>query len=185
MLVYYSDWQNYPDYVTVCEKARVQSSGHYDYTCHDPELVNDDITSTELLYPLSIQYSSILQKYYFMQSELLPETTVDFVYIDSAAYDRDFEPKSPPSGHPEDGHFEIFSFLCFDFESFSEDECADGTHSCHQNAVCSSTTCGYECRCESPYEGNGYSGCFIPVNECELGKGFEIGKAKSEIPTEK
>ena len=100
VLVYYSDWTNYPNYVTVCEKARVQSTGHYDYACYDPDLVNDDITSTELVYPLSIQYSDIMQKYYFIQSQLLPENNLEFSYIDSAEYDRDFEPKSPPSGHP-------------------------------------------------------------------------------------
>ena len=55
MLVYYADWENYPNYVTVCQKARVQSTGHYDYTCYDPELVNDAVTNTDLIYPISIQ----------------------------------------------------------------------------------------------------------------------------------
>ena len=169
MLVYFTDWETHPNTVTVCEKSRVQGNGHYDYTCYDPELINDDITNTELQYPLSIQYSYILQKYFFIQSELLPENTLSWTYIDATDYDRDYEPKCPPSGHPGDGYFTVFSFLCFQYETFQTDECQDGSHTCHEDAICTFSDCGYTCSCEAPYEGDGYSGCYIPINECEMG----------------
>ena len=169
MLVYYSDWQNFPNHVTVCTKARVQSTGHYDYTCYDPELVNDDVTSTVLQYPMSVQYSYAMKKYYFIPSELQPENNLVWTYIDSGRYEPEYEPKSPPSGRPDDGYFSIFSFLCFDFETYQVDECLDGSHTCHENAICTFGECGYTCTCEEPYQGDGYSGCHIPINECQLG----------------
>uniref|UniRef100_A0A1I8GFS4 EGF-like domain-containing protein n=1 Tax=Macrostomum lignano TaxID=282301 RepID=A0A1I8GFS4_9PLAT len=44
------------------------------------------------------------------------------------------------------------------------DECAKGNHACHAKAVCVNTPGGYQCRCQSGYQGNGYN-C-SDVDEC-------------------
>jgi hypothetical protein len=106
------------------------------------------LLSTDLQYPLSIQYSALSEKYYFIQSELLPEDNVNWTYIDSTSYPRDLQPKSPPNGHPNDGVFSVFSFLCFEYEPNSVNECAHGHHSCHADARCDYSECGYTCTCE-------------------------------------
>ena len=37
------------------------------------------------------------------------------------------------------------------------DECIDGTHVCAANATCINTDGGYNCSCDSGYEGNGFN----------------------------
>ena len=34
-------------------------------------------------------------------------------------------------------------------------ECQEGTHTCHQNAVCVNTNSSYSCSCKEGYTGNG------------------------------
>ena len=48
-----------------------------------------------------------------------------------------------------------------------KDECALGEHSCHEHAMCTDTTAGYQCTCKSGYEGDGKT-C-DDVNECATG----------------
>ena len=69
-------------------------------------------------------------------------------------------------------------------------ECEEGTHTCHQNAVCVNTNSSYKCSCKDGYTGNGTT-CYglykslcisgisikchrffiitIDINECEEG----------------
>ena len=44
------------------------------------------------------------------------------------------------------------------------DECSDGTHTCSANATCDNTDGGYNCSCDSGYEGNGFN-C---TSKCEV-----------------
>ena len=44
------------------------------------------------------------------------------------------------------------------------DECADGTHSCSTNAICSNNVGSFECDCVEGFSGDGHS-CF-DMNEC-------------------
>lgn len=37
------------------------------------------------------------------------------------------------------------------------DECAEGTHRCDVNAVCTNTQDSYECYCYDGYQGDGYN----------------------------
>ena len=48
-----------------------------------------------------------------------------------------------------------------------KDECALGEHSCHENALCTDTSAGYQCACKSGYEGDGK--ICNDVNECATG----------------
>ena len=52
----------------------------------------------------------------------------------------------------------IHSTFCTD-----NDECSDGTHTCAANATCINTDGGYNCSCDSGYEGNGFN-CTSKMN---------------------
>ena len=48
-----------------------------------------------------------------------------------------------------DGAFNLF------FKHTDVDECLNGSHNCHNKAVCTDTVGSYECTCNSGYEGDG------------------------------
>lgn len=53
------------------------------------------------------------------------------------------------------------------FLFLARNECADGSHNCDKNALCTDTSASYECTCNLGYQGNGFK-C-VDVNECTAG----------------
>merc|ERR1711976_385607 len=49
-------------------------------------------------------------------------------------------------------------------ECFSTDECDLGTHNCSDNAMCVNTDAGYNCTCNTYFEGDG----FTCTHQCDL-----------------